>query len=161
MPYRRPEINPAPMQPLALPAPAQGGHLEVALPTGQGGEGDLQIAHYLWLLRTNFIKIAAFVALSLIVTAIATSRQQRIYEATATLYIDRGAAKNLVGQESQSTVAGRADTDSFVNSQIRILQGDSVVRPTAEKLSLLESEGQIHPKTDSPERIARVLSAPI
>jgi capsular exopolysaccharide synthesis family protein len=135
--------------------------LEVALPQGFGGEGDLQIAHYLWLLRTNFVKIAAFVALSLIATAMATSRQQRIYEATATLYIDRGAAKNLVGQESQSSIAGRADTDSFVNSQIRILQSDSVVRPTAEKLSLLESEGQIRPKTDSPERIARVLSAPI
>jgi capsular exopolysaccharide synthesis family protein len=161
MPHRRPEINPVPAQQLALPAPAQGGQLEMALPPGFGGEGDLQIAHYLWLLRTNFIKIAAFVALSMIVTAIATSRQKRIYEATATLYIDRGAAKNLVGQESQSTVAGRADSDSFVNSQLRILQSDSVVRPTAEKLSLLEKEGQIHPKTDPPERINRVLQAPI
>ena len=119
------------------------------------------LSHYLWLLRTNFLKMAAFILLVLIVTTMATSRLERIYEGIATLYIDRGAAKNLVGQESQTTVAGRADTDSYVNSQIRILQSDSVIRPTAEKLSLLEKERQINPGKDSAERIARVLGAPI
>lgn len=119
------------------------------------------LSHYLWLLRTNFLKMAAFILLVLIVTTMATSRLERIYEGIATLYIDRGAAKNLVGQESQTTVAGRADTDSYVNSQMRILQSDSVIRPTAEKLSLLEKERQINPGKDSAERIARVLGAPI
>ena len=159
MRHRQQDEN-QPLLPAAssLPGPFTGGQLEI----GQGSsDSEVVFSHYLWLLRTNFIKIVAFIALAMIVTALATSRQTRIYEATATLYIDRGAAKNLVGQESQATVAGRADTDSFVNSQMRILQSDSVVRPTAEKLGLLEKEGQIRPKLDPPDRIARVLSAPI
>ena len=150
---------PALIPPQALPATISSGGMDMQ----QGGpaEGDIMISHYLWLLRTNFLKMAAFVALVLIVTTMATSRVVRIYEATATLYIDRGAAKNLVGQESQTTVAGRADTDNYVNSQMRILQSDSVIRPTVEKLSLLEKEEQIKPGKDSAERIARVVGAPL
>jgi capsular exopolysaccharide synthesis family protein len=121
----------------------------------------LPISHYLWLMRTHAGKMLVFVALVLMATAFVSIRMKPIYESTATLYVDHAAAKNVVGQDSQSTANSTADADAFLWSQIKLLQSDAVVRPLAEKYKLLEREGQIHPGSDDRVRLAKTGNAPI
>lgn len=125
----------------------------------EASEAQLPISHYVWLIRTQWIKIIAFVAFALIATAMVTARLKPQYEATATLYLDRNAAKNLVGQDSQSGSANKGDTDAYVASQIEIVRSDAVLRPVAEKFNLQAAV------KDSSEvsrlRTAKLNSAPV
>lgn len=121
----------------------------------------LPLSHYTWLFRTNLIKMSVFVLLVVLATALTTLRLTPIYESTSTLYIDRSAEKDVVGKDSEGTTSGSLDDDAFIASQIRILQSDSVVRPLADKYSLLEAEKQINPAKQDPAQIARIRRAPI
>jgi len=103
----------------------------------------LPLSHYLWAIRRHLGKVLAFVAIVLLATVVVTLRMTPVYESTATLYIDRQEAKNIVGQDSQSAAYPALDADAFLASQIRMLQSDSVVRPVAEKYRLLDQEKQI------------------
>src|ERR1039458_6287557 len=47
------------------------------------------LSHYLWILRRYRWMMAAFVATCLLVTAVVSARIQPIYQATATVDIDR------------------------------------------------------------------------
>jgi len=124
--------------------------------------GDLPFAHYSWLLRTHSLKMACFVLLAVTATALVSARLTPLYESSATLYIDSGAAKNLVGQDSQSaTVSQLGEAETFIASQIRLIQSDSVVRPLAEKYDLLQREGQVNAAAMTPLRIAKIRAAPI
>src|ERR1700692_546322 len=58
------------------------------------------LSHYIWILRRNLWKIVAFVASCVLSTAILTSRLQPVYEATATVDVDRQAPSEVVGQDS-------------------------------------------------------------
>src|ERR1700683_4893326 len=71
----------------------------------------LPLSHYVWLVRTHWIKMLAFVAFAVFATAMVTARLTPQYEAKATIYLDRNAAKNLVGQESQRGTAHKGETD--------------------------------------------------
>ncbi len=156
--------------PAALPAPGKGrvrppAELTPVTPivgSSPSGHAGLSFTHYRWLLRTQYWKILAIVAVALIATATVSVRLTREYESTATLYVDRGAAKDIVGQDSQSQSANivNADVDSFLASQIKLLQSDAVVRPLAEKYNLLEREKQIKP-SDSREKQVYARNAPI
>lgn len=119
----------------------------------------LPLSHYVWLVRTHWIKMAAFIAFAVIATAMVTARLTPQYSATATLYLDRNAAKNLVGQDSQSGSANKGDSDAYIASQMLIVQSDAVLRPVAEKFKL-----QAAPR-DATEaarvRIARLNEAPV
>ena len=127
----------------------------------EAGDAGLPLAHYIWLLRTNLWKILVFVALVVIATATVSVRLTPEYESTATLYVDRGAAKDIVGKDSQSQSGNAgADADAFLASQVKLLQSDSVVRPLAEKYNLLEREKQIKEKDDREAQI-KVRTAPI
>src|ERR1700733_13238060 len=96
----------------------------------------LPLSHYVWLVRTHWIKMTAFIAFAMIATAMVTARLTPLYEAKATLYLDRNAAKNLVGQDSQSGSANKGDSDAYISSQMLIVTSDAVLRPVAEKFKL-------------------------
>ena len=119
----------------------------------------LPLSHYVWLVRTHWIQMAAFIAFAVIATAMVTARLTPQYEGKATLYLDRNAAKNLVGQDSQAGTANKGDTDAYISSQIQIVQSDAVLRPVVQQFQL-----QAKPK-DSTEasriRAAELNAAPV
>lgn len=117
----------------------------------------LPLSHYFWILRRRLWKLIAFVAAVVLATAIVSLRLTPVYESVATLYVDRQEAKGVVGQDAQVTGYSNLDAESFLASQIRMVQSDSVVRPVAQKFDLLEREKQIRDPADAP----RAKDAPI
>lgn len=116
------------------------------------------LSHYLWILRRDIWKILAFVASCVLATAIFTFRLQPIYEATATIDIDRQAPSEVVGQNS--THGNQAtDAEQFLATQIKLIESDSVLRPVAEQFNLLDKEGQL--KGMNAENTKRKSLAPI
>lgn len=151
--------RPLPLQPPAgfqgLPANAQP-VIYFAEPEPQD-EVSLPLSHYLWVLRRHLWKILAFIVIVLVATTVVTLRLTPIYESTATLYVDRNEARGIVGQEAQVAATSTLDAESFLASQIRLLQSDSVVRPVAQRYNLLEKEQQFAKDSDR----GRAQDAPI
>ena len=87
-------------------------------------------------------------ALSVLVTYVVSRRLTPVFEATATVDIDRQTPQGIVGQESTRATAN--DADQFLATQLRLVQSDSVVRPVAQKFGLLEQEGQPKLSGESP-----------
>ncbi len=96
----------------------------------------LPLSHYVWLVRTHWVKMLAFVAFAVFATAMVTARLTPQYEAKASLYLDRNAAKNLVGQDSQTGTANKGDTDNYIESQRQIVLSDAVLRPVVDQFKL-------------------------
>jgi len=101
-------------------------------------EAGLPLRHYWWILENQWWKIALFVALITGVTAAVTLRMTPIYEATATLYIDRSEARAVVGQEANTAGGALSDTEGFIRSQIELVQSDAVLRPVVERFQLIK-----------------------
>jgi capsular exopolysaccharide synthesis family protein len=116
------------------------------------------LSHYLWVLRRHLWKIAGFVALCVLATAVVSARLQPIYESTATVDVDRQAPQEVVGQDSARSTAPN-DADQFLATQVKIIQSDAVLRPVAEQFHLLNSEGQL--KGMSPEKAQETARAPV
>jgi succinoglycan biosynthesis transport protein ExoP len=114
------------------------------------GGVSLPLTHYLWILRRHLWNILGFVAAVVFATAVISLRLAPVYESTATLYVDRQEAKGVVGQDSQAGSYSNLDAESFLASQIKLIQEDAVVRPVAEKYGLLEKEKQIQDERDAP-----------
>lgn len=98
------------------------------------------LSHYLWILRRQRWKILAFVAACLALTAAVTQRLTPVFEATATVDIDRQTPQGIVGQEASRSMTN--DADQFLATQLRLVQSDSVVRPVALQYQLPQKEGQ-------------------
>ncbi len=127
--------------PLSIPGalvPSTGSEVATPLLLASDDSSDVQLplSHYVWLVRTHWVKMTAFVAFAVIATAMVTARLTPQYSATATLYLDRSAAKNLVGQDSQSGTANKGDSDAYIESQKLIITSDAVLRPVVEKFRL-------------------------
>lgn len=116
------------------------------------------LSHYLWILRRQRWKMAAFVATCVLVTAVVSARLQPIYESTATVDVDRQAPSEVVGEGSTRTTAPN-DADQFLATQIKLIQSDAVLRPVAEQFHLLDSEQQL--KGMSPEEAQERARAPV
>jgi len=132
-----------------VPEAARAGAWSMAgMPGGPGGEAKnlTPLSHYLWILRRHRWKIFAFIAFCLAATALVTKRLTPVYEATATIEIDRQTPQGIVGQESLRSMAN--DSDQFLATQLRLVQSDSVLRPVARKFNLLEREGQTRSATE-------------
>jgi len=97
----------------------------------------IPISHYLWIVRRHLWKILAFVATCILVTAIVTARIKPIYESTATVNVDFEAPSGVVGQDSSTAYIN--DPDTFLSTQIKLIQSDAVLRPVAEQFHLLKS----------------------
>jgi len=100
----------------------------------------IPISHYLWVLRRNRWRMLAFVlGITLAVLAI-SARITPIYEAAATIDVDRQTPSGVIGQEAIRSAVN--DSDQFLATQTKLIQSDSVLRPVSEKFHLLEKDGQ-------------------
>lgn len=116
------------------------------------------LSHYLWVLQRHRWKMLAFVATCVLATAVVSGRLQPIYEATATVDVDRQAPSEVVGQDSTRSNALN-DADQFLATQVKLIQSDAVLRPVAEQFHLLDREGQL--KRMSPEKAQAKALAPV
>ena len=137
-----------PSHPAPAPAP---------ITATESDEVSLPLSHYIWILRRHGWQIGTFVTAIVLGTTIISTRLTPVYESTTTLYIDRQEAKGVVGQESQVSTYSNLDAESFLASQMKLIQSDSVVRPVAQKYHLLEKEAQIRKENDT----QRATDAPI
>ncbi len=92
----------------------------------QPGSG-VTFTYRLWVIRRNLAAIFAFVAACTIAMAIVSYRLTPIYEATATIDVDQLVPTGVVGQEAASQQ--NSDIDQFLNTQVRLIQSNFVLRP--------------------------------
>jgi capsular exopolysaccharide synthesis family protein len=130
-----PEIFPASSStnppPVAYYAPQQ--EFEPEVPS-------IPISHYVWIMRRHLWKMIAFVATCVLVTALVSARLQPIYQSTATVNVDFQAPSGVVGQDSATAFID--DPNTFLATQITLIQSDAVLRPVAEQFHLLNTNGK-------------------
>lgn len=154
----------------ALSPPVHSGALPSRIPAGalvvvpaaedaEIGKASLPLSHYLWVLRKHRWALLAFVCVVVAATALVSVRMTPIYESTATLYVDRQEAKGIVGQDAQNMAYANLDAESYLASQIKLLESDSVVRPIAERYGLLEKEKQIDTSADDQQERTKAANA--
>lgn len=142
---RRRAEPPAPVVlPVVPPVAAPAEAAELTVPPG----------HYWWLLRSNGWGICAVVLLSLAGTWAVTARITPLYEATATVEIDRQSPAGVIGQDAAR--ANLHDAEQYLSTQIRLIQSDSVLRPVALKYDLLRHERGADAPADGPVRLRRL-----
>jgi polysaccharide biosynthesis transport protein len=101
-------------------------------------EASVPISHYLWVLRRHKWRMLAFIAgVTLAVMGI-SARITPVFEATATIDIDRQTPAGVIGQDAVRNAVN--DSDQFLATQTRLIQSDSVLRPVSEKYRLLDQE---------------------
>lgn len=110
------------------------------------------LTHYLWILRRHRWRILAFMAISVVAAIIISSRLTQYYESTAVIDVDRQMPSSVIGQDATRPIN---DSDEFLNTQIRLIQSDSVLRPVVQRLGLSERELEI-PKETAPETAAGI-----
>ena len=96
------------------------------------------LSHYLWILRRHKWRIMTFVAACVLSTVIISKRLTPIYEATATIDVDRQAPTGIIGQEA--TRNSSEDADQFLATQIKTIQSDSVLRPVVQQFHIPVNE---------------------
>ena len=94
----------------------------------------VSFAHYLWILKRQAWKMAAFVAICVLFTFVVSSRLKPIYRSTAMIHVDLQAPSEIVGQGSTGNTY--IDPEEVLTTQISIIQSDAVVRPVAERFHL-------------------------
>jgi capsular exopolysaccharide synthesis family protein len=95
----------------------------------------LSLDHYVWLLKRHWWKIAAAVFLCTALTAIYCFSVTPIYESTASIAIDHQMPSTAIGPDSPPTDNG--NLDDLLNTEVRIIQSDPVLRPVADQFHLL------------------------
>ena len=103
-------------------------------------ETRLPLAQYLWILKRYRWRILGFCAAAAILTVIVSARLTPIYEATATVDIDRATPSNVVGQDSGR--AAFSDAEQFLATQMKLVESDSVLRPVDQRFGLRKLEQQ-------------------
>ncbi len=107
----------------------------------------IPLAHYLWLIKRYRLRIVGIVVGCTLAALIVSLRMTPIYEATATIDVDREAPSSLVGQDSQRSFASN-DSDQFISTQLKLAQSDTVIRPIVQKYALEEKEGLVNEITN-------------
>src|SRR3954454_2790749 len=92
-----------------------------------------RIRRYTWTITT-------VIAAALAGTYLVTSLIQPLYESTVTLKIERRSNNGYIGVQALMPPAG--DSDQLMNTQLDLVQSDSILRPATEKFHLLELENQ-------------------
>lgn len=142
----------------SLPVPAEVYRTPAYAWEQEPEEPAVPLSHYLWILKRHCWKVLSFIVFCVAATAIVSQRVTPVYEATATIDIDRETPPGVIGQDSVRNAIN--DADQFLATQIRLIQSDSVLRPVAQKYRLLDWENQ----ADGEQRqfdAARVENAPI
>ena len=104
-----------------------------------GSAPAVPLSHYLWIIRRNAEKISGFVLACIVATLIISMRVTPIYEAKATLDIDRQSPPGIIGEEASRATTN--DADQFLATQAKLVQSDAVLRPVVQKYNLLQHEG--------------------
>jgi capsular exopolysaccharide synthesis family protein len=128
-----------------------------SVPEMEQEEGGVPLSHYLWVFKRHRWRILAFVAASVLATAVVSKRITPIFESTATVDIDRQSPNAVVGQEAMRSPTAM-DSDQFLATQIKLVQSDSVLRPVAQKFNLLALENQ---NKEEAERYPNAAQAPV
>src|ERR1035441_9400817 len=153
----------------ALPAPHTNGNGAVpavpeyvtvypsnGYPEPEHEEPVVPLSHYLWILRRHKWAIIAFVVACVASTVVVSSRLTPIYEATATIDIDRQAPAGVIGQDAARMAPN--DADQFLATQVKTIQSDSVLRPVAQRFKLSAADtSSRQPKLPT----SRVQNAPV
>jgi polysaccharide biosynthesis transport protein len=108
------------------------------------------LSQFYWALRRHRWKVFSFVAASVIATVVISSRLTPMYEATATVDIDRETPTGIVGQESRRNILN--DADQFLTTQLTLIESDSVLRPVADQYNLRQAEAGSGGLIDDPIR---------
>ncbi len=98
-------------------------------------ESLLPLNHYLWLLRRAWWKIAIAVLVCTALTAAGCFLLKPVYEATARITVDSKVPSGVIGQVAGSE--GMSDVESFLTTEMDLIQSDSVLRPVAEEYHLM------------------------
>ena len=115
--------------------------------------------HYVWILRRHVWKILAFVATCVLATTIVSLRMKPVYESTATVLIDFEAPADVVGDNNSRSTSELEDPETFIATQIKLIQSDAVLRPVVEQFHLL---GQEDPNNKvSAEKLQQSAAAPV
>ncbi len=109
-----------------------------AQPEPEPEELPVPFSHYLWILRRHRWKILAFVLTCVLATFVVAKRLTPIYEATATIDVDRQTPTGIIGQDSVRMASN--DADQYLATQMDLIKSDSVLRPVVQKFRLREIE---------------------
>src|SRR3954451_3081159 len=109
-----------------------------------------RIRRYTWV-------IAGIMTVALACGFIATILIQPLYESPVTLKVERRSNNGYIGLQALLPPAG--DSEQLMNTQLDLIQSDSVLRPATETFHLLELEHQFNRL--SPEEQARKRISPI
>jgi capsular exopolysaccharide synthesis family protein len=97
------------------------------------------LSQYLWILKRYRWRILGFCAVVVATTLAVSYRLTPVYEATATIDIDRQTPSDVVGQDSVRSAVN--DSDQFLSTQMKLVESDSVLRPVDQRLGLRRLEG--------------------
>ncbi len=124
-------------KPKILPAATSAEMVSYSPPSALHAEPDelLPMQHYLWLLRRAWWKIALAVVVCTVLTGVACFLITPVYEATARITVDSKGPSNVLGQGGDSQNSG--DIESFLTTEMDLMQSDAVLRPVAERFHLL------------------------
>ena len=115
-------------------------------------ERALPLSHYFWVLRRHRWRILLFVVACVLSTYMVSKRLTRLYEATATINIDRTSPSGNIGDSSAAkSIISPIDADQFLATQINLIKSDSVLRPVVEKLRMKEIEPSYGATIATPE----------
>ena len=89
--------------------------------------------------------------ISVLATLVVTSHMTPMFEATATVDIDRQTPQGVIGQESARSSFN--DSDQFLATQVRLIQSDSVLRRVSEKYGLAAKERESLASPAAPVRL--------
>jgi capsular exopolysaccharide synthesis family protein len=134
----------------ALPLPEPPREPEPAEPA-------VPLSQYLWILKRHRWRILGAIATCVIGTAIVSARLTPVYEATATIDIDRSVPPGILGQEALQSAIN--DADQFMATQVKLIQSDSVLRPVDRQFNLRKREAG--EKDSGPLRTAEAEGAPV
>src|SRR3954453_6287940 len=95
---------------------------------------DAELGRYGRALWNAKYRIVLVVVVSMILAGVATHFVTPRFESTAVLEVDWQTPRAVLGAESQP--ASPSDTDEFINTQLRLLESDAVLRPVVQQMRL-------------------------
>jgi capsular exopolysaccharide synthesis family protein len=112
----------------------------------------IPFAHYRWMLGRHKWRLALFIGISVATTIFVSRRLTPFYESTVTLDVDRMAPQGVIGQEASAVRTAYNDTEMFLQTQMKLIQSDEVLRPVAQRLlpDLLAPSGKPSARSEAP-----------
>lgn len=101
------------------------------------------VRHYLWVVRRRWWALALLVGLASGAAWWWSKQIAPLYEATASIDLDLQAPTGVIGDESRQMLSN--NTEQFLQTQLRLVQSDSVLRPVAARFNLIPPDPPAEP----------------